>query len=116
MLPRQVADFLYERIPLAPVLDARIEYGFPLKDLKVMWDSSEPSDELNFLGMQATKTTVFYSKCAARKYDECETYLCVNGCCSVWWHPKRGNQGGFGPAGCSCDNLKDPRGEKVEDE
>lgn len=116
MLPRRVADFLYKRVPFSAVLDAKCEYGFPLRDLKVMWDSSESSDKPGFLGMETTKAVDFYGKCAERCYDECENYICVYECCTVWWHPKRGNQGGFGPAGCPCDNLKDPRGEKVEDE
>lgn len=50
---------------------------------------------------------------AHRKYGECERYLCVEGCCVVEWHPHLGNTGGMGPAGCPCDRLDDPRGEKI---
>lgn len=50
------------------------------------------------------------------KNDECVAYRCVNGCCVVLWHPHFGNTGGMGPAGCSCDDMEDPRGEKIETE
>lgn len=67
------------------------------ESLREMWDASAGHED-------------FVMKAAHRKYEECTTYLCVNGCCSVDWHPALGNIGGAGPAGCSCDDLDDPRG------
>ena len=115
-LPRPVSNFLYKRVPSSAVLDMWFEERHPLKDLIQLWRDSEASEEKDFLGYPISKATDFYTKCAERQYDECVSYVCAYGCCTVWWHPRQGNIGGMGPAGCPCDNLKDPRGEKVEDE
>jgi hypothetical protein len=64
-------------------------------------------------GASDEDTMPLYVAAARRKYDECEQYRCVEGCCVVEWHPRLGNAGGAGPAGCRCDRLDDPRGEKI---
>src|SRR5690606_28850229 len=51
----------------------------------------------------------FFATVARRMCDECGTSVSGEGCCSVRWHPDRGNGGGAGPADCPCQELDDPR-------
>lgn len=66
-----------------------------------------------FLGTEETRVEAFFYDLAGFNYDRAEKYRCVEGCCLVEWLDGR-NQGGFGPAGCPCDALEDPRGELIE--
>ncbi len=50
-----------------------------------------------------------------RKFNECVAYECVNGNCTILWHPFFGNTGGVGIPGCSCDDMEDPRGVLMEE-
>lgn len=86
-------------------------YRFPVRDLLVMYRQSVaewvPGSE-NFLGFAENDVSGLYERCAHRRYEEAERYVCIEGCCTVLWHNGR-NIGGAGPAGCPCDLLDDPR-------
>jgi hypothetical protein len=92
----------WESSKWAYILYARRTYGYSFADLIGYWNAAKvlcPSDP----------GTEFFAPLAHRSYEESTNWYCVNGCCVVIWDAKRGNQGGYGPAGCSCDNLNDPR-------
>ena len=89
---------------------------WPLHEVIGMWRAAKRSPNrdttlaTDIFGGEDTTTARFFFAAAARRYDEATEWYCVNGCCVViWGHGKRGNMGGYGPAGCSCDDLDDPR-------
>lgn len=84
--------------------------GWPLREVIDMWREAGEKDfeGPGFLGFKRTHASEFFLLAADREYAEATNWYCVNGCCTVTWG-KRGNMGGFGPAGCSCGNLDDPR-------
>lgn len=87
---------------------------WPLREVIEMWVAAKRSPKrdrtlaMDLFGGEDTTTARFFSAAAARRYDEATDWWCVNGCCVVIWG-KRGNMGGYGPAGCPCDELPDPR-------
>lgn len=93
-------------------------YGFSFVECRELWneaeqtfrDRTQTNELVRDLGFKNRVSDQFFFLAASKMNDESEQYYCVNGCCIVLWHPKRGNHGGFGPAGCSCDELDDPRG------
>jgi hypothetical protein len=86
-------------------------YGYTYPELREMYRESVAAykpGRKNFFGFEDKDVTGMYEACADRQYDEADKYVCVEGCCTVLWHNGR-NIGGGGPAGCPCDNLRDPR-------
>ncbi len=97
----------------------RRSYGWSFPVVRELWAKAEreysPTSHraaglLRELGFKQTVSDQFFQLAAGKMNDESDAYYCINGCCVVLWHPVRGNHGGWGPAGCSCDNLDDPRG------
>lgn len=93
--------------------------GFPYRELVSMWNSSVLEAQVNgykstggFLGKLLERdypeTSTFFRKVAHLMHERADTYRCVYGCCSVIWFNGH-NKGGGGPAGCPCDDMKDPR-------
>ena len=60
-----------------------------------------------------TKTEDFFDRLIQRDHESVVMYRCIFGTCSVMWHPKRGNIGGYGRPGCECAEMDDPRDLKV---
>lgn len=103
-----VQDFIFKHFPWTSIFYARKHYGFEWLWLIRAWRDAEAGTD-SVLGGEKDKAEDFFYRCAHRSNEEVIEYQCVNGCCVVLWHPKRGNTGGYGPAGCSCDDLDDPR-------
>ena len=79
------------------------------------WKKSNPTAAGKaFPFLAKTPWDGWYMHLADRAYKQATYYKCVNGTCVVIWHKTRGNMGGSGPAGCSCDEMDDPRGEKID--
>lgn len=91
------------------VVYAKSAYGYSWRDLIRTWRESSDQSRESFLGMPIDRGVDFFSRLADRQGEECTTYTCVYGCCWIEWHPKKGNLGGGGPAGCPCDGMDDPR-------
>jgi len=92
------------------VIYLRRKYGIPARDLLKAWLAARGAEAKDdFWGFPRGPIEAMFLYAADRMYDECVTYRCVNGCCSVLWHPRRGNVGGAGPVGCGCDDLDEPR-------
>lgn len=88
---------------------ARRQYGYPWLYLVRTWRAARPTGRKSVLGRELGRLDEFFAALIERSHVEARLYTCVNGSCSVIWHPRRGNLGGGGPAGCSCDELEDPR-------
>lgn len=108
---RVFQEVVFRIAPWTVIFYAKREYGYSLRSLWAVWRVSKAEDRPLFSDSRFphTRTVDFFSRVAGRAHDDSEIYQCVNGCCTVIWHPKRGNTGGMGPAGCSCDDLQDPR-------
>lgn len=108
---RRLSKFAFRWLPMPGcLLHARREYGYSWRELVSAWRRAKARPDESVLGLfPRSKAVEFYSALARRSHDEAVTYRCIEGCCSVWWHPFRGNLGGAGPAGCPCDERDDPR-------
>lgn len=93
-------------------------YGFPRRQTVEMWARAErefvPGRD-SLLGEEKSVADDFFSAAAHRQHEEAEVYTCVFGCCSVLWYRGK-NIGGFGPVGCPCDDMKDPRDLTTKEE
>lgn len=105
-----VQDFIYKHAPWTMIFYMRKQYGFGLPWLTGQWIKSKPG-EYRVFGGQKTKVNDFVDRVIDRDVRENRVqYACVNGCCTIIWHIKKNiDVGGAGPAGCSCENLDDPR-------
>lgn len=110
-LKLKAAEFLYNHVPWSSVVWARREFGFEWRWLIKAWIDSEAGGYSILRQRPKNKQEVFMDKLIERDYELNRTeYMCVNGCCVVVWHEKKQrNTGGYGPAGCSCQELDDPR-------
>lgn len=117
-LSYRVQDFFFD-IPITRkwgcILHGKRHYGFPVRDLISMW--AEAKDAVKrpdpIFGDTMTDAAEFFSRCAHRRDEEADNYRCVYGTCVVIWHQGK-NIGGYGRAGCPCDNMDDPRGELID--
>lgn len=103
------ANFVYRAFPWTVVFTARKHYGYDWGWILQAYRSAEASEESTVLGSPVTRAVDFFSKCARRADDESVLYRCVFNACTVQFHPKRGVTGGWGRAGCPCDDLDEPR-------
>jgi hypothetical protein len=103
-----VQDFIYKHFPWAAIFHAKRNYGFEWLWLIRAWREAEGGGE-TFLGFEKSRAVDFYSACAERMYNECSTYACIYGQCTVLWDAKRGNIGGMGVPMCPCASMDDPR-------
>jgi hypothetical protein len=62
---------------------------------------------------KATHLDNFFYLLARWETDAADKYRCIYGCCVVEWLNGK-NRGGWGPVGCPCDDMADPRGELIE--
>lgn len=85
---------------------------WPVREIVQMWRDAGESARLGeigpLLGEPRDQVSEFFALTAHRRYEEAVDWYCVNGCCVVTWG-RRGNMGGYGPAGCSCDDQDEPR-------
>lgn len=115
------SDFWFTFAPTrkwGSILYVRRHYGWPLRECIEMWKQAERDylpGATGFLGYPQDVTDIFFSMNANRQYEEAEKYTCVYGCCSVLWLNGQ-NLGGFGPAGCPCDDMADPRDLTTKEE
>lgn len=104
-----VQDFLYKHLPGPYMMyHTRKTYGFEWRWILRAWRESKAGGE-SILGGTLDKVDDFMDKVIQRDHESNVNYRCIFGTCTVIWHPKRGYIGGFGAAGCQCDDMEDPR-------
>lgn len=106
-----VQDFVYKHFPWTVIFYARKQFGFEWSWLIKQWIESKPGGDEWLWGKTKKKTDDYFARLIDRDSEENRVrYVCVNGCCVIIWHTKKNyNMGGGGPAGCSCEDMDDPR-------
>lgn len=106
-----VQEFVSKHFPWTVIFYARKQFGFEWSWLIREWIKSKPGKQSVIRGNNLSKVDDFFDRLIERDIEENRVqYACVNGCCVVIWHTKKNySTGGFGPTGCSCEDLDDPR-------
>ena len=104
-----IQNALFKVAPWTVIFYAKREYGYSLRSLAKIWKVSRAEDSSIFGKFPRTRTLDFFSRVADRAHKDSDIYQCIYGTCTIIWHPKRGNTGGMGPAGCPCDDMSEPR-------
>lgn len=112
---RTLINWSWEVAPIRKLVSLHAthkRYGFSYPDLWALWSKAKreftPGRKEFITKKEKTVTNDFFQLVAARSYREAEEYICVNGCCIILW--RNGSEtASYGPAGCTCQNLQDPR-------
>lgn len=111
----KASNFAYKYLPWTCIIYAwRNRYG-SLWALTKLYIQTKPRTEPDWLEQQLglepdkSKQATFLHNVVKMKNEENVRYRCVYGTCVVFWHPRRGNQGGGGAPGCPCQEMDDPR-------
>lgn len=90
---------------------AEKEYGHTREFLEQLWDEKAANfvpGQIDFLKMERTVGSDFFSELAKRRMNASVTYTCIEGNCSIMWDEQRDRYiAGFGRAGCPCNDVRD---------